>query len=84
MESAPPDWVVCFADWVAAAIAEGRVQDLVHYRERAPFAVENHPTEEHLLPLFVACGAAADSLAGARLHRSYAYGVLAMDAYGLQ
>jgi 4,5-DOPA dioxygenase extradiol len=84
LETPPPDWVSVFADWIADAIAAGRLQDLLHYRERAPFAVENHPTDEHLLPLFVACGAAADSLAGEALHRSTAYGILAMDAYRLQ
>jgi len=84
LDAAPPDWVALFADWVVDAIAEGRVQDLVRYRERAPFGEANHPTEEHLLPLFVACGAAADSLVGEALHRSFAYGVLAMDAYRLQ
>ena len=45
------------------------------------FAVRNHPTEEHLLPLFVAMGAARDAPTAERLHASYEYGVLAMDLY---
>jgi len=84
LASAPPEWVTVFADWVADAIAEGRLQDLIHYRARAPFAMENHPTEEHLLPLFVACGAASNCFSGKRLHQSSAYGILAMDAYRFQ
>ena len=30
--------------------------EALDYRAQAPFAVRNHPTEEHLLPLFVAMG----------------------------
>lgn len=78
-----PEWVDVFAGWVADALREGRVNDLLRYRELAPFAARNHPTEEHLLPLFAACGAASDSLRAERLHQSHAYGVLAMDAYAL-
>ncbi len=51
------------------------------YRTLAPHAVQNHPTDEHLLPLFVALGA-ADKIAGAqRLNNVMTYGILAMDAW---
>lgn len=73
-----PDWVTSFCNWMDAALAEGREDDLVAYRERAPFAARNHPSEEHLLPLFVALGAGGRAR---RLHRSQTYGVLRMDAY---
>jgi 4,5-DOPA dioxygenase extradiol len=76
-----PDWVRAFGDWISDAVAEGRTDDLLDYRRRAPFAVENHPTDEHLLPLFVALGAGSDDGARTRLHASHTYGVLAMDAY---
>lgn len=76
-----PDWVRAFGDWVADAVARGRTEDLLDYRRRAPFAAENHPTDEHLLPLFVALGAGSDDGARTRLHASHTYGVLAMDAY---
>ena len=79
-----PDWVDEFAEWVANAIAEGRLDDLADYRALAPAGIRNHPTQEHLLPLFVACGAASDSIQGERLHQSAAYGVLAMDVYALR
>lgn len=68
-----------FADWMATAVTEGRTDDLLHYRSRAPDAAFAHPTDEHLLPLFVALGAAKG--AGTVLHRSLD-GSLAMDAYG--
>jgi 4,5-DOPA dioxygenase extradiol len=74
-----PVWVTEFADWVNAALAEGRVDDLVNYRRLAPHAVRNHPTEEHFLPLFVALG--AGGLHAAHLHQSLTFSVLRMDAF---
>lgn len=79
-DSPAPDWVADFADWLAAAIADGRTDDLVDYRTKAPHGVRNHPTEEHILPLFVALGA-ADGSTGRRAHASFDHGVLAMDAF---
>lgn len=80
-EDAPePAWVRLFADWTEAAVVQGRVDDLLAYRTLAPQAVENHPTEEHFLPLFVALGAGGGG-AGQRLHRSTTFGILHMDAY---
>jgi 4,5-DOPA dioxygenase extradiol len=76
-----PDDVMEFADWFNAALLEGRLADLLDYRTRAPNAVENHPTEEHLLPLYVALGAAGEGARAERLHTSSTYGVLRMDAY---
>ena len=76
-----PDWVAAFADWTDAALLEDRRSDLLLYRHKAPFAVENHPTDEHLLPLYVALGAAGEDARAHRLHRSATYGVLRMDAY---
>jgi 4,5-DOPA dioxygenase extradiol len=76
-----PAWVNAFAEWVAAAIAENRSDDLLNYRTRAPDAVRNHPSEEHFLPLFTAIGAGRPGAGGERVHHSYTYGVLAMDTY---
>jgi len=83
VDAAAPDWVREFAEWVAAAIRDGRVNDLLNYRDIAPFGAENHPTDEHFLPLFVALGAASDGMESTRMHESYAYGILAMDVYGV-
>lgn len=73
------DWVHAFAEWMAAALREGRVDDLLNYRRLAPEAAHNHPTEEHLLPLYVALGAGAGKVE--HLHQSTTYGILRMDAF---
>lgn len=74
-------WACAFAEWMASAIAEGRTCDLLSYRSLAPFAVQSHPTEEHILPLFVALGAGGNDIKGDRLHASTTYGALRMDAF---
>ena len=76
-----PDWVSAFADWTAEAIAECRTEALLDYRRQAPYGAENHPSEDHLLPLFAALGAGTPGVPGRRLHASALHGVLAMDAY---
>ena len=58
----PPDapalpWVADFTDWVHDKIEAGATDDLVNYRTLAPHAADNHPTDEHLMPLFIAIGA---------------------------
>ncbi|MGH7041333.1 MAG: dioxygenase family protein [Acetobacteraceae bacterium] len=75
-----PD-VAAFADWMGRALEQGRMEDLLAYRTRAPSAAEQHPTDEHLLPLFVALGAAGEGAKAERLHASADYGVLRMDAF---
>jgi 4,5-DOPA dioxygenase extradiol len=81
VNDAAPDWVNAFADWFDAALQADRRDDLIHYRERAPFARKNHPTEEHLMPLYVALGAGGREAQAERLHSSSTYGVLRMDVY---
>jgi 4,5-DOPA dioxygenase extradiol len=76
-----PPWVAEFNDWMARALMAGSTRELLDYRRLAPHAARNHPTEEHLLPLYVACGAADPPGRAERLHSSYAYGVIGMDAW---
>lgn len=70
-----------FSDWMDERIVAGDAASLVDYRARAPFAADEHPTEEHLLPLFVAMGAAGASVSARRLHQSVEFGFLRMDTY---
>lgn len=79
--SNPPAWVTAFAAWLRTAVTTGDTGALLDYRETAPFAAKNHPTEEHFLPLFVALGAGTPGIASRIIHKSTSYGVLAMDAF---
>ena len=79
-----PDWVNSFADWFDAALTAGRTDELLDYRRRAPHARKNHPSEEHLLPLYVALGAAGATPRVEHLHASATFGVLRMDVYAFK
>jgi 4,5-DOPA dioxygenase extradiol len=76
-----PAWVSEFEAWMKARLDAGERAALLDYRRAGPFAAQNHPTEEHLLPLFVAMGAAGPDARATQLHASFEHGVLAMDAY---
>ena len=82
LDAPEQDWVHVFAEWMSAALNEGRVDDLLNYRTRAPEAAHNHPTEEHLLPLYVALGAGSGQIT--HLHQSTTYGILRMDAFAFR
>ncbi len=77
---AAPD-VDTFAEWMGTALSENRLDDLLDYRRKAPYAVAQHPTDEHLLPLYVAMGAAGENARATRLHASTSFGVLRMDTF---
>jgi 4,5-DOPA dioxygenase extradiol len=77
-------WVAEFTDWIAEKVTAGDTEAIANYRDTAPYAHENHPYDEHFLPLPFAMGAGAGaegSAKGTRVHASYEYGVLAMDCY---
>jgi len=76
-----PEWVNEFDVWMKDRLEANDAAAVLNYREVAPSAVRNHPSEEHISPLFVAMGAAGDSAKVTRLHGSYEYGVLGMDTY---
>lgn len=74
----PPPWAVAFDDWLTEAITANDIQALLNYRQHAPHAAKNHPSEEHLLPLFVALGAGGP---GQQIHHGFTYGAFSMAAY---
>jgi 4,5-DOPA dioxygenase extradiol len=80
----PPTWVTTFDDWVAERAVAGDGEALCRYLTLAPSARENHPSEEHFLPLLAALGAAGTYARGRVLHRSTTYGVLSMAAYAFE
>ena len=69
-----------FRDWMAQHAAAADWEPLLDYRRQAPHAVLMHPTDEHLLPFYVAAGAGG-RLAAPRIHDSLVFGELGMDAY---
>lgn len=81
IDEAAPAWVSEFSEWMADKLEGGDRDALLHYREQAPHAARNHPTAEHLMPLYAAMGAAGPAVNAKRIHASYEYSVLAMDVY---
>ncbi|MEO0947327.1 MAG: class III extradiol ring-cleavage dioxygenase [Cyanobacteria bacterium J06641_5] len=77
-EAPPPNWVRAFDGWLAMTIHANDIASLLAYRTLAPYARQNHPSEEHLLPLFVALGAGGS---GQRIHRGFTHRILSMAAF---
>jgi 4,5-DOPA dioxygenase extradiol len=69
-----------FRDWFSQRVTAADWDALRDYRRQAPHALLMHPTDEHLLPFYVAAGAAGP-VPGLRLHASLTFGELGMDAY---
>ncbi|HEV7890462.1 MAG TPA: class III extradiol ring-cleavage dioxygenase [Pyrinomonadaceae bacterium] len=76
-----PDWAARFDEWLDEKIRASAYEDLLDYRRLAPHAELAHPTDEHLLPLFVAAGAGLGEAPGRSLHRGWTHGSLSMAAY---
>lgn len=70
-----------FIQWIEQKLLQQDIPALLDYRRQAPFAERAHPTEEHLLPLFFAMGAAGAALGAQRIDAGVDLGFLAMDLY---
>ena len=70
-----------FRGWIADRSRALDWDALFAYRTRAPHGVDMHPTDEHLLPWYVAAGAGGRTSPPLRLHDSVTMGSLGMDAY---
>ncbi|MBZ8141579.1 dioxygenase [Rubrivivax gelatinosus] len=70
-----------FRDWFASRGAAADWAALLDWRAQAPHAALMHPSDEHLLPFFVAAGAAGEEPEARRIHASIEYSDLGMDAY---
>ncbi|HYJ98137.1 MAG TPA: class III extradiol ring-cleavage dioxygenase [Burkholderiaceae bacterium] len=69
-----------FRRWFVERSTAGDHEALFDYRRQAPHAALMHPTDEHLLPWYVAAGAGHEGPA-VRIHDSVTVGCLGMDAY---
>ena len=76
-ESVEP-WAKSFRDWMIEKLAADDEVALHDYRQQAPNAVRNHPSDEHLLPLYFARGAGGEFSIS---HQGFTMGALGMDIY---
>jgi len=74
-----PGYVRTFQEWMAGRLGQQDAEGAFAW-STAPGGRRAHPSDEHLLPLFVAWGAATDT-PPARLHAGISEGALAMDIY---
>ncbi|MCW8806842.1 MAG: dioxygenase [Rhodanobacter sp.] len=70
-----------FIEWIEQKLVAGDTEALLDYRRQSPGAERAHPTDEHLLPLFVALGAAGATAQALRIDAGIDLGLLAMDIY---
>ena len=79
-DAVPPRGVTVFANWMKERLEAGDKESVMQYRTLAPYAQKNHPTDDHLVPLFIAMGAGGGGTAK-RIHTATTYGTVMMDAY---
>ena len=77
-------YVTDFTHWIRSALQTRNRETLFDYRARAPAAKRAHPTQEHLMPLFVAFGASTDQDTFNVLTTEVRYGMLSMESYRWQ
>lgn len=75
-----PPYVQAFADWIHSHLVQRDVPALLAYREQAS-GQRAHPSDEHLLPLFTALGAAGENAQPEAFFRGISDHVIAMDGY---
>ncbi|MCB1383686.1 MAG: dioxygenase [Notoacmeibacter sp.] len=73
--------VSAFTGWFAEQFARGDTEALLDWRNRAPNVRENHPTDEHLMPIFFAYGAAGENAKPERACDYVQYGMFAWDSW---
>lgn len=70
-----------FRDWFVEALGRRDLPALFDYRRQAPHAARAHPSAEHLLPLYVALGAADGNAVVQTPYSDCQLGALALDAF---
>ena len=76
-----PDWARAFDDWLAKTIEAGDTEAVLDWEHAAPEARRAHPSEDHLLPIFVAMGAAGRGAHGRRVYEGFSLGSLSLAAF---
>lgn len=75
---------VAFDTWLRKSLTGKRDRDLLEYMEHSPFPRFNHPTDEHLFPLFVAMGYGYDAPRVHPLHEGFEGGSVSLASYGFE
>lgn len=78
------DWAIQFDGWLAEHIQVWDLEALFDYERRAPYVADAVPTREHLLPLFIAMGAAHSNRKSRLLHQEYQNRTLSLTAWMFQ
>jgi len=76
-----PAYVQDFADWVHQHMLAKDTPALLNYRQASASGARAHPSEDHLLPLFTALGAAGLEAQPQAFYRGISDYVIAMDGY---
>ena len=71
-----------FREWFVDALRRRDLPALFDWRRQAPHAARAHPSPEHLLPLYVALGAAGEKVDAQSVFSDYQLGALALEAFG--
>lgn len=81
-EGMPPEaWAKSFDNWLKDKMGARKLEDLLNYSSNAPHARKAHPTDEHLMPLFVAMGAGWSDGKIQQIHSSFCYRNISMASY---
>lgn len=73
-------WVQAFTDALSGKLLAGDIDGALDWQS-LPEARRNHPTTEHLYPLYVALGAGGVDARATQLHHAVQMGGMAMDAF---
>ncbi|GAB4349530.1 MAG: class III extradiol ring-cleavage dioxygenase [Gammaproteobacteria bacterium] len=81
-EGTPPEaWARSFDEWIWDRLRSRELHALFRFAEKAEYAAEAHPTDEHLMPLFLAMGTGWSEGGVRRIHHGFSYGNISMAAY---
>ena len=80
-ESKPEHYIEEFVTWMDDKIKSRDFAQLVNYRTLAPHSKRAHPTDEHLLPIFLALGASDDNEELKIVENEIYYGILSTRSY---
>jgi len=79
--SNPPGWAKHFDQWISDKLLAHDISALLEFHENAPDAYAAHPTDEHLMPLFVALGAGLDAGGIKQIHKSFSCHSISMSGF---